>query len=54
MKHAVIFLNQMKFVAEYKVRPGQNFPMVKAVKNHMRHVTAYTLNMEEIIYIYIK
>ena len=31
-----------------KGRPGQNFPMFKAVKNHMRHIIAYTLNMEEI------
>ena len=34
-----------------KVRPGQNFPMVKNVKNHRRHVIEYTLNMEEMILI---
>ena len=36
---------------EHKVRPDKNLPMAKAVKNHIRHVIAYTLSMEDIILI---
>jgi len=34
-----------------KVGPGQKFPWVKAGKNPIRHVIAYTLNMDEMIVI---
>jgi len=34
-----------------KVGPGQKFPWVKASKNPIRHVIAYTLNMDEMIVI---
>ena len=36
----------------FKVGPGQKFPWVKAGKNPIRHVIAYTLNMDEMMMIW--
>ena len=35
----------------YKVRPGQNETKVRTVKNSICHFKAYTMNMNEIIFI---
>jgi hypothetical protein len=42
MKNTFLFL---------KVEPGQMFPWVKAGKNPLRHVIAYTPNMNKVMII---
>jgi hypothetical protein len=37
-----------------KVRPGQKFRWVREGKNPIRHVKAYTLNMDETIIYFIE
>ena len=45
------YLVYYKKVTAYKVGPGQKFPWVKAGKNPLRHVIAYTLNMDKVMMI---